>query len=70
MASRARLHAELIAFVRQHCPVADERHLTLLGWMGGGDAAQPDRLLGPLAAGPAAASVSGRQLAAPLQALA
>jgi hypothetical protein len=33
MASRAQLHAALIAFLRQHCPVADERHLTLLGWM-------------------------------------
>jgi hypothetical protein len=31
--SHARFHAELIAFLRQHCPVADERHLTLLGWM-------------------------------------
>ena len=33
MASRARLHAELIAFLRQHCPVRDQRHLILLGWM-------------------------------------
>jgi hypothetical protein len=33
MASRAQLHAALIAFLRQHCPVADQRHLTLLGWM-------------------------------------
>ncbi|MGA0909275.1 MAG: transposase, partial [Burkholderiaceae bacterium] len=33
MASRAQLHAELIAFLRQHCPVCDERHLVLLGWM-------------------------------------
>jgi hypothetical protein len=31
--SHARLHAELIAFLRQHCPVADQRHLVLLGWM-------------------------------------
>ncbi len=33
MASRARLHAELIAFLRQHCPVRDQRHLILLVWM-------------------------------------
>ena len=33
MASRARLHAELIAFLRQHCPARDHRHLVLLGWM-------------------------------------
>ena len=33
MASRAQLHAELIRFLRQHCPARDERHLTLLGWM-------------------------------------
>ncbi len=33
MASRAQLHAELIRFLRQHCPVCDERHLTLLAWM-------------------------------------
>ena len=33
MASHAQLHAELIRFLRQHCPAADERHLTLLGWM-------------------------------------
>lgn len=33
MASRAQLHAELIAFLRQHCPVRDQRHLVLLGWM-------------------------------------
>ena len=33
MASRARLHGELIAFLRQHCPVRDQRHLVLLGWM-------------------------------------
>jgi hypothetical protein len=33
VASRARLHAELIAFLRQHCPVADQRHLVLLVWM-------------------------------------
>jgi hypothetical protein len=31
--SHARLHAELIGFLRQHCPVCDERHLVLLGWM-------------------------------------
>ena len=33
MASHARLHGELIAFLRQHCPVRDQRHLVLLGWM-------------------------------------
>lgn len=33
MASRAQLHAELIAFLRQHRPVCDECHLVLLGWM-------------------------------------
>ena len=33
MASRAQLHAELISFLRQHCPVCDERHLVLLAWM-------------------------------------
>ncbi len=33
MATRAQLHAELIAFLRQHCPVQDQRHLVLLGWM-------------------------------------
>ena len=33
MDSRARLHAELTGFLRQHCPVSDERHLVLLGWM-------------------------------------
>ena len=33
MASRAQLHAELIGFLRQHCPVRDRRHLVLLGWM-------------------------------------
>ena len=33
MASRARLHGELIAFLRQHCPARDQRHLVLLGWM-------------------------------------
>ena len=33
MASRAQLHAELIGFLRQHCPVRDQRHLVLLGWM-------------------------------------
>jgi hypothetical protein len=31
--SHARLHAELTGFLRQHCPAADARHLTLLGWM-------------------------------------
>jgi hypothetical protein len=31
--SHARLHAELIAFLRQHCPARDQRHLVLLGWM-------------------------------------
>jgi hypothetical protein len=31
--SHARLHCELIAFLRQHCPVRDQRHLVLLGWM-------------------------------------
>jgi len=31
--SHARLHGELIAFLRQHCPVRDQRHLVLLGWM-------------------------------------
>jgi Transposase DDE domain len=31
--SHARLHAELIAVLRQHCPVADDRHRVLLGWM-------------------------------------
>jgi hypothetical protein len=31
--SRARLHGELTAFLRQHCAVADERHLAQLGWM-------------------------------------
>ena len=33
MASLAQLHAELIGFLRQHCPVRDQRHLVLLGWM-------------------------------------
>ena len=33
MDSPARLHRELIGLLRQHCPVADERHLVLLGWM-------------------------------------
>ena len=33
MASRAQLHAELIGFLRQHCPVRDQRHLVLLAWM-------------------------------------
>ena len=33
MASRPQLHAELIGFLRQHCPVRDKRHLVLLAWM-------------------------------------
>ena len=33
MDSHARLHGELTDFLRQHCPVADQRHLVLLGWM-------------------------------------
>ena len=33
MDSHARLHAELTGFLRQHCPVCDERHLVLLVWM-------------------------------------
>ncbi len=33
MDSHARLHAELTGFLRQHCPICDERHLALLGWM-------------------------------------
>ena len=33
MASLARLHAELIAFLRKHCPVVDHRHLVRLAWM-------------------------------------
>ncbi len=33
MDSHAQLHAELIVFLRQHCPIADERHLVLLAWM-------------------------------------
>jgi len=31
--SHARLHGGLNDFLRQHCPVCDERHLALLGWM-------------------------------------
>jgi hypothetical protein len=31
--SHARLHCELTGFLRQHCPVRDQRHLVLLGWM-------------------------------------
>jgi len=31
--SNARLHAELTGSLRQHCPICDERHLVLLGWM-------------------------------------
>ena len=33
MDSHARLHTELIAFIRQHCRARDQRHLVLLGWM-------------------------------------
>lgn len=33
MASHAQLHAELIGFLRQHCPVRDQRHLVLLAQM-------------------------------------
>jgi len=33
VASRAQLHCELIAYLRQDCPVRDERHLVLFGWM-------------------------------------
>ncbi len=33
MDSHARLHCELTGFLRQHCPVRDQRHLVLLGWM-------------------------------------
>jgi hypothetical protein len=33
VASRARLHGELIACLRQHCPARDQRHLVLLRWM-------------------------------------
>ena len=33
MDSLARLHCELTAFLRQHCPVRDQRHLVLLAWM-------------------------------------
>lgn len=33
MDSHARLHAELTGLLRQHCPLCDERHLVLLGWM-------------------------------------
>jgi len=33
VAFRAQLHAELIGFLRQHCPVRDQRHLVLLAWM-------------------------------------
>jgi len=29
----ARIHAELIGFLRQHCPVRDQRHLVLLACM-------------------------------------
>jgi len=31
--SQARLHCELTGFLRQHCPIPDQRHLVLLGWM-------------------------------------
>jgi hypothetical protein len=27
------LHGELNDFLRQHCPVCDERHLAVLAWM-------------------------------------
>ena len=33
MDSHARIDAELTGFLRQHCPVCDERHLVLLGRM-------------------------------------
>jgi hypothetical protein len=33
MDSHARLHREQTGFLRQHCPVFDERHLVLLEWM-------------------------------------
>jgi hypothetical protein len=33
VASRVQLDAELITFLRHHCPVRDQRHLVLLGWM-------------------------------------
>jgi hypothetical protein len=33
VASPARIHAELIGFLRQHCPARDQRHLVLLAWM-------------------------------------
>jgi hypothetical protein len=33
VASPARIHAELIGFLRQHCSVRDQRHLVLLAWM-------------------------------------
>ena len=33
MDSHTRLHCELTGFLRQHCPVADRRHLVLLAWM-------------------------------------
>ncbi|MFM7086380.1 MAG: hypothetical protein ACKOXO_05235, partial [Cyanobium sp.] len=31
--SRTRLQSELLGFLRQHCSVADLRHLALLAWM-------------------------------------
>jgi len=31
--SHARLHDELNDFLRQRCPVCDERHLAVLAWM-------------------------------------
>jgi len=34
--THAQLYGELIAFLRQHCPVCDYRHLVLLGWMAAG----------------------------------
>ena len=33
MDSHARLHCELTGFLRQHCPVRDQRHLVFLAWM-------------------------------------
>jgi hypothetical protein len=33
VASPTRLHSELLAFLRQHCPFPDQRQLVLLAWM-------------------------------------
>ncbi len=33
VASPARLHAELLAFLRQHCAFPDQRLLVLLAWI-------------------------------------